>query len=86
MLNLEAWAKTASLRSTEAGRERILNDEFAQTSEQALHMIYTIDEVKHEIETAGTQPYAYRRAGPENHCRSRERPILPGSAPYRFHC
>jgi F0F1-type ATP synthase beta subunit len=46
MLNLEAWAKTASLRSTEAGRERILNDEFAQTSEQALYMIYTIDEVK----------------------------------------
>jgi F0F1-type ATP synthase beta subunit len=46
MLNLEAWAKTASLRSTEAGRERMLNDEFAQTSEQALYMICTIDEVK----------------------------------------
>jgi F-type H+-transporting ATPase subunit beta len=41
-----------SLNDTLTGCERILNDEFARTDEQALYMIGTIDEVNRETKTA----------------------------------
>jgi F-type H+/Na+-transporting ATPase subunit beta len=41
-----------SLSDTLTGCERILNDEFARTDEQALYMIGTIDEVNRETKTA----------------------------------